>query len=173
MDQTPRDRDVLSCEPNKAAAHATMANQVACYVFGRVNGCGEADALSRQDDGCIDADDLCSRVDEWPPRVPWIQSGVSLNNIVQQSPRLRPQRPAECADHSSGHRTLETVRVAYCHYQLAHTYGPGLSKLNRDQVGGINPEDGEVRIRVITDQLSLVTGLLRQRDIHFGCAMHH
>src|SRR5262245_32268024 len=101
-DDAPMKRNVLAADTNVAAPHAPVFDQSAGNKLGGVNGDGKADALRRQDDGGVDADDGSSRSDEWPARIAGIESGIGLNEVVDQAAGTRAQRAAERADHPRG-----------------------------------------------------------------------
>src|SRR2546428_4070247 len=86
-----RNSNFLPRQSDKAATNPTVADQVTGDIFGHVNRGGKTNALGRENDSRIDTDNLCSRVDKGSPRVARVQSSVSLNNVVEQSPRLCPE----------------------------------------------------------------------------------
>ena len=54
-----------------------------------------------------------------PPELPGIQRGVGLDHVVDQATGIRPQRPAQSADHARRHRRLESVGRADRDHDLA------------------------------------------------------
>src|SRR5206468_11852400 len=56
-------------------------------------------------------------------RIAGVERGVRLDDAVDEPPRRRTQRPAECAHHPRCHRALKAVRVTDRDRQLPHPDG--------------------------------------------------
>src|SRR5206468_5926832 len=117
-DQAALQRYVLPGHADVSAADGAVLDQAAGDELHRVDGDGEADSLRRQDDRRVDADDLSRRVDQRPARIPGVERGIRLDDVVDQTARRRAQRPTQGADHARGDGALEAVRVADRHDQL-------------------------------------------------------
>ena len=96
--QRARNRHGLPGHADVAAANPAVANQLRRDEPRRVARDREAEALCRHDDRGIDSDDVAARVDQRPARVAGVERGVGLDDVVDQPPGLRAQRPAERAD---------------------------------------------------------------------------
>jgi hypothetical protein len=62
-------RHVLAAYADEAARDLAVLDKPACDILGRVDGDGETDALRRQNDGGVDANDFAARVDQRPAGV--------------------------------------------------------------------------------------------------------
>ena len=87
-------RNVLTRDADVAARDLPVANQSRHDELGGVARYGKAQALRRQDDGGVDADDFAARVDQRAAAVAGVEGGVGLDHVVdQRPPTLRKVRP--------------------------------------------------------------------------------
>src|SRR5438270_12277804 len=102
----------LSRNSDIAAANAAIAQQAAGDELRGVDSDGEADSLSRQNGGGIDADYTPRRVHQRPTRVAGVQGSIGLNHVIDQAPGIRPQRSPERAHYTRGNGGLKTIGCA-------------------------------------------------------------
>src|ERR1051326_2363660 len=166
-----RQRHVLSSQSYITATDFAVANQSAGYELRRVNRGRKADALRRQDHRRVHTDHFATRVDERATRVTRVERRVGLNNRVHQTSRARAQRPTERAHHACRDAVLEPVRITDRQHELANTNLLRLAEMSGHKVRCIDPDYGEIGIRVVADQLRLVLVAVRDRDFNLRCAM--
>src|SRR5436190_17446557 len=94
----PMDRHILPAHPDIAAFNLSVFDEPRGNVLRGSDTEGKAQTLRRQDHSSIDADDLSSRIHQWPSRIAWIQSGIRLDHVIHEPPRFRAQRTAQRTD---------------------------------------------------------------------------
>ena len=100
----PSDADVTATNP-------PLLYQPAGNKFGGVARDRETDSLRGPNHRGIDSDHFTRGIRQRPAGVSRIQGSIGLNDIVDQSARLRVHGAAQCANHSRGHARLKTERV--------------------------------------------------------------
>src|SRR6476660_6333949 len=94
-DQKPMNGRVLACNSEIPAADFSVLDQAARNKLRRID-CGcKTNALSRKNDGRVDADHFTARCNKRPARVSRIQCRVRLYHVVEKASGLGSQRPAE------------------------------------------------------------------------------
>jgi hypothetical protein len=87
------------------------------------------------------------------------------------SPRDVTRGPPQGAHYARRHRTLEAVWIADRDRQLADPERLGIAQRGRHQVPRTDPDDGQIRPRVVTDYLGLQPSAIRQGHCDFGGAV--
>ena len=105
------------------------------------------------------------RIDQRAAGISGVQSGVGLNHILDQAPRVRAQRSPQRADHARRHGGLKPVRIADRNRHLARPQLLRISQWNGLQSGNIDSNDGKIGGRIIADGVSRSAPSVRQR--HF------
>ena len=125
-------RHILTGNANIAAPDSSVANQPTGDEPGRIARNRKADALCRANHRRVHADHFPRGVDERSAGIARIQRRVGLNDVVNQTTRLRIHRATERADHACGHACLETERVSNRDRQLANpqVFGIGQAHVN-------------------------------------------
>src|SRR6266568_7703327 len=113
------DRYVLTGHADVASANFSLFDQPASHKFCGVTRDRETDSLSRTNHRRVDADHFAGGIHERPTRVTRIQSGIGLNDIVDQTAGLRVHGTAERADHARGNASLKAKRVPDRDHDLA------------------------------------------------------
>src|SRR5207249_12238389 len=70
---TPVHLHILSGDSDVTAPNSAISHEPACDIFRSVDADGAADALRREDDSGVHADDFSARVEQRPARVAGIQ----------------------------------------------------------------------------------------------------
>src|SRR5215471_17504184 len=109
---SPVQRSRLRLHADVAASHDAFTNQLAGDELRGVDGDSEAQTLCRQNGCRINAYDLACRVHQRSAGVAGIQGRVGLDDIFDQTSRLRPQAAPQGADYAGGHGVLESVWIA-------------------------------------------------------------
>src|SRR5262249_7609772 len=109
-------RHILSGDADIAALDATVFNEPSSHERCRIDGDGKTDTLGRENDRRIHADHVTARCDQRASRVARIEGSVGLNDVIDESARLRAQRPPEGTHDPGGHGALEAVRIADSDY---------------------------------------------------------
>ena len=149
----PRNRRVLSGDAEMTAAHAAIAQQRRHDIACRIDRHRERDALSAENDRGVDADDLRAARDERTAGVARIERGVGLDQVLHQAHGARAQRSAERADDAGRHRVLEAKRIADRDDQLTRPQRRRIAERRRDQVGRRDAQNGEISVRIVTDEV--------------------
>ena len=129
-----------------------MAQQRRDHDLGRIDGNGEAEPLAAHDDRGVEPDDTAVRVDQRTSRVAWIQRGVGLNDVRDQSTRPRAEGSTQRADDAGGHRVLKAVGISERDDDLTGPQAIGITKLGGNDVRRVDLEDGQVRLRIVPDE---------------------
>ena len=88
-----------------------------------LRGDGEAEALGREDDGGVDADDFAAGVDERAAGVAGVEGGVGLDDVVDEPAGGAAEGSAHGADDAGGDGGLEAVGIADGDHELADLQG--------------------------------------------------
>src|SRR3990172_1345146 len=104
--------NVLTPHPDLASPNPSVLDQAPRDVLDGVARDREADSLGAQDDRGREPDYGPRRRDERPSGVAGVQSGIRLNDSLDEPSRYRPERAAESAHHPRGHGALESERVS-------------------------------------------------------------
>src|SRR2546426_2117933 len=106
-------RHSLSPDSKITSANATVLDKPGGNKLRRVDRDRKANALRRKNHRRIDSDNIAARGNERASGVPWVESSVCLDDVVDQAARVGAERAPQSADHTGGHRALESVRVPY------------------------------------------------------------
>jgi hypothetical protein len=150
-----RNRDRPAMETKVAPDDPAMFHELGQDILRHVNGNGEANPLSRLNNGRVDADHLPPAVDEWAAAVAWIQGGIGLNDIVDKVARDAPQGSAQGADDTGRHRRFKSVRTANRHDQLTDTQLGRITQNGMRYLAGVGLHDGQVRPGIIADDATI------------------
>ena len=161
--QPARNRQLLRGYADEGAAHPAVPHQLAEHEACGIGGDGKADALRAHDHRGVHADDFAMRGHQRAAGIARVERGVGLDHVVDQPAGTRAQRAAERRDDARGHRRLEAERIADGDHQLSAPQPLGVAKRR----GGerhrlIDPQQGEIGIRVVADQARLETVGRRQ-----------
>src|SRR5256714_4583299 len=94
------DRPGLTGDPQIGADHAAVANQHRYDALSGVARHGKTDALGHSDDRRIDADHLAAGIDQRAARIPGIERGIGLDDVLNGAPALRAHGAADGADNA-------------------------------------------------------------------------
>ncbi len=165
-------RRSLPSHADVTATNPPLLDQPAGNEFGGVARDRETDSLGRPNHRGVDSDHFARGIRERPAGVSGIQRGVGLDDVVDQSARLRVHRATERANHSGGHARLKTERVTNgdCDLTDAQCFRigqPHVGKLRR-----INANHGEIGIRIVSDKLGARFTAVGKVDHNFARTMH-
>src|SRR5258708_39466131 len=144
-----RNRDRPAMETQIAPDDPAMLHELGQDVLRHVNRNGEANPLSRLNNGRVDADHLPPAVNEWTAAVARIQRGIGLNYIVDKVSRDAPQGSAQGADDTGRHRRFESIGTANRHDQFTDTQLGRFTQNGVRYFVGVGLDDGQVRPRII------------------------
>ncbi len=123
----------------------------------------EADALAARDDRRVDADDLAAQVHEGAARVAGVDRRVGLDEVLVGGDA--DVGAAGRADDPDRHRLVEAERVADGDRPLAHPERVGVpERRDREIALRLEPDDGEVGLRVGADDAARVLSLRSEAD---------
>src|SRR5208283_3062185 len=88
------DRHGLSRNADVAATDAAVAQQAAGYELCRVDADGETDSLRRQNCCGVYSNHSSGGIHKRAAGIAGVERGISLDDIVDQASRIRPQRTA-------------------------------------------------------------------------------
>jgi hypothetical protein len=102
-----------------------------------------------------------------------IERCIRLDDVVNQSPGLRPQTSSQRTHHAGCNRVLETIRVPDGHNELPHAYFPRVSQFDGAQPWRIDAQHRKVSIRIFADQLCFELTCIRRERFDAGASMNH
>ena len=128
-------------------------------------------------DGRVDPNDVAAHVDERSARIPRVDRGVGLDEVLDRVARLlQPVQQATFGAHDArGHREGERFAqgVADREHPLAHAGGVGVAEAHGRQVARVNLDDGHVRRRIGAHDLGGELTLVVQPHHHAVRARNH
>ena len=107
-----------------------------------------------------------------PPELPGLSAASVWITCSIKRPVARAQRPPERAHHAARDRVLEAVGVADGDRQLAGAEGLRVAELDRRQVRRRNPDDRDVGVPILTDEVRRAFAAVGQRDLDRRRAVH-
>ena len=144
---------ILSGHADGAAADPAVLNQPAGDKLRRIAANGEADALRRQDDRRVDADDFADAIDQRASGVAGIERGIGLNDIVHQTPGFGTHGSTQGADDSGSHRLLKPIGRADGDRDLTDAEcPPSFARPNVLELRRVDADDGQVSVWIFADQ---------------------
>lgn len=164
---------VLASQPEVATTNAPILDEPGGDPFRSIDGDGEADALRGKDDRGVDSDDLALGIHQRTAGVPGVQGGIGLNDGIDEAPRLRADGAAEGADDSSRDGAVKPVRIPDRDHQLSHSQWSGISQHGGLEVGCIDSQDGQIRVRIFTDQMDIGLSSIGQGHSQPRCVPNH
>jgi hypothetical protein len=173
VDQLAQQRHRLSGHADEAAADPAILDQPAGDPARDVAGDREADALGGTDDGRVDADDGTVGVEQRPPGVAWVERGVGLDDVINQTSRTRAERSAQATDDAGGGGLLETHRAADGDGDLAGTNPPAVGERQVADVVGLSAKHGEIRVGIVADEIGGKAPAVRECDGQAAGAVYH
>ena len=87
-----------------------------------------------------------------PPELPGIQRGIGLNDVIDQAPGIRAQRPSQRAHHTRRYGGLKAIGRANGDGDLAHAQFLRVSQFSRDQARLIDANDRQIAGGILADQ---------------------
>ena len=126
-------RHGLCRDANIAPSDAPIAQQPAGHKLRRIDPDSKTNPLRRKNGRRIHANHASRGIDQWPTRVPRIQRSIGLDNVVNQSPRIRTQRPTQRAHHARRHRRLKSIGRANRNHDLPHAEALRIAQRGRRQ----------------------------------------
>src|SRR5580658_9373422 len=93
-----REWHILRSHSDVCADDAALRDQLARNQLRGVNCDGEAEALSWDNSGGVDADYLAARADQWSAGIAGVKGSVGLDDVVDEAAGLSAQGAAEGAD---------------------------------------------------------------------------
>ena len=112
------------------------------------------------------------RVQQRTAGVAWVQRRGVLNNILDEPSPFAAHRPPKRADDARGNRRLETKRIAHGDHQLSHLQAVRVAQFGRRQIAGGEAEQGQVRGRIIADQIGVQGVAFRRHGAESSAAVH-
>src|SRR5262249_11873340 len=134
---------------------------------------GETYALSRQNDGGIDAYYISMRSDQRTSRIARIESRVGLNDTVDQSTGVRSQRTSERAYYARSDRALKSVRIADGYSELAYAHCLRIAEGRRSKTGRIDSKNGKIGVRIVSDRIGMKAPTVRKNDFDLGSFVNY
>ena len=97
-----------------------------------------------------------------PPELPWIQCGIGLNNIVDQTARLRMHRATERADHARSDARLKAERITNRDYELTYAQILRVGQAHMSELRRIDSNHSEIGVRIVARHLRRIFASIRQ-----------
>src|ERR1051325_5453033 len=119
------ERHILTGDTDVAAPNSSVSNQPPGDQPCGVAPDGKADALRWANHCRIHADHFACRVDERSAGIARIKCRVGLNDVVDQTTRLRIHRATERTDHARCYAGLETKWISNRDRELANLQALG------------------------------------------------
>ena len=88
--QLAPERHVLSGDADIATLDAAIFDEPPSHKGSRIDTDGKAEPLGWENHRRIHADDVAARRHQWPSRIPRVEGRVRLDDIIDESARLRP-----------------------------------------------------------------------------------
>ena len=110
-------------------------------------------------------------VDQRAAGVAGIERGVGLDDVLDQPPRSRAQRPAERAHHAGRDRVLEPVGIADRDHELPARSGCESPKVHRGEAGRADSQHRQVGVGIVADQVGPPRAAVGQRHVDLGRAL--
>ena len=167
------DRPRLPDDSKVGTADTAPSEQLTYHPLGGVNRNGEADALGHANDGRVDSDHPCPRVNQGAAGVARVQRDVGLNDVLDQLSRATSQGSTKGADHTRRYGRLKPERIADGDDELSSSQRSGLSKLSDRKSRTVGPNHGEVGRRVAADGRRPKGGPIGQGDAEILRFVHH
>ena len=161
------ERHVLSRDSNRTPPDVTIFDQPAGDEMRGVARDREADALGRQDDRRVHADDFAGAVQERTAGVAGIERGIGLDDFIHQTPGFSAHRATERAHDSRGHSLLKSIRRANRDRDLANTNSGRIGEARVLHLRRIDPNNRQVRFRIRSDEARGKNARIMQRDFEF------
>src|SRR5512141_1666764 len=161
----------LDVDPEPSARHLPLVLQLLKDRLGELDRRGEPDPLSALDDRRVDPDDIALQVEEGAARVPGVDRGVGLDEVV-----VRPgaDDPSLGADDPRRHGVAKPERVADRKDPFPHLEPVGVAQ---GHVGKlllrVDLDQGDVDLRVGPDDLRLEHLLVEEGHRHLVGLFHH
>ena len=156
-----------------AAPDAAIAQEAAGHKFRGIDANCETQALGRQDGRGIHAYHTAVGGNQRSAGVAWIQRGIGLNHVIDQTARVRAQGTSQRAYHASGHGGLEAVRVADGYDELSYTKLLRITQRCWHQAGRIRANYRDISCGIVTDGRRWNAAAVRQSNFDAGGAVHH
>src|SRR4029077_13582693 len=110
---------------------------------------------------------------QWSAGVARIQSRVGLNDIVDQTTRLRVHRATKRADHSCGHAGLKSERITNRDHNLSDPQTLRVSQSDMDEIRRVDSNNCEIGIRIVAHKLGGIFPPVWQIDRNRTRIMNH
>lgn len=110
--------NLTDVQPEITPDHSPMFEQLRKNCFGSVHGHSETNPLCGLDYGGVNPNNATSRIHEWPPGVTRVQSGIGLNDVVDQVTGDTPKGVPQCRDNPSSNSRFKPKRASDRHSEL-------------------------------------------------------
>ncbi len=108
-----------------------------------------------------------------PAGIAGVERGIGLHDVVDQPAGPRPQRATQGADDARRDRTLKAEGIADGDHKLADADGAGIAELGMDEVVRMQPQDGEIAVGIVADEIGRERSSVGESGLYRGRAMHH
>jgi len=166
-------RHILATHADVAAPDFALFDEPAGDMLCGIDAERKANALRGQNDSGIDADNFAARIDQRSAGIAGIQRRIGLDDVIDEPARIGAERAAQRANDAGSDGALKTVRIANRDRKLPNSNVFRLAHPRRAQLRGVNPDDGEVGVRIISDQVSIGFASIGERYLNSLSAMHH
>src|SRR5262249_36770406 len=95
----------------------------------------EAESLPSRNDCRVYPAERTITCDQRSTGIAWIERGIRLDDLINQSPRTRPKRAAERADHTGGDGVMEAVGIPDRNDELPRAKRPRVAEGYRHEIG--------------------------------------
>ena len=132
----------------------------------------ETDSLRRPNHRGVNSNHFARGIRERPSGVSRIQRCIGLDNVVDQSARLRVHRATERTNHSGGDARLKPKRITNGDRDLTDTQCFRIGQPHMRKLRRINANHGEISIRIVSDKLGARFPAVGKIDYDFARTMH-
>src|ERR1700686_847676 len=171
-DHAPVHGHRLRRDADVAAANAAIAQQAAGYELRRVDADGKTNALRGQNGRRVHAYHAAGGINQRAARVARVQRSVGLNDVIDQPPGIRTERPTQRTHHARSYSRLESVGRANRNHDLPHAQALGIAERSRSQSGFVHANDRQIAGRIVADDRRRHAASVGQSDYDADGLMH-
>src|ERR1700686_2252433 len=171
-DHAPVHGHRLRRDADVAAANAAIAQQAAGYELRRVDADGKTNALRGQNGRRVHAYHAAGGINQRAARVARVQRSVGLNDVIDQPPGIRTERPTQRPPPARSYSRLESVGRANRNHDLPHAQALGIAERSRSQSGFVHANDRQIAGRIVADDRRRHAASVGQSDYDADGLMH-
>jgi len=155
--------DRLAGNPEGTPSHPPVMHELLRHIAGSIDADGKADVLCAPRHRCVDADNLAAPVCQRSAGIPRVESGVGLDDALDETTGRGPQAPPERADDPGGHRRVIPERVADSDDQLSDAQLGGTSESGMFQIAARDAKHGKIGFGIVAHNRGLDGAAVRER----------